>query len=635
MKSLSHVNCRVLLSCSLLIAVGVVLYSSILGYEYVWDDTLLFVDKVSLLNEPLSWELISQPVLFGTSYFRPFVFLSWYVEFQLWGQSSAVSHAIHLVVYILNCLLVYGLARVFLVNCKNHEIRALLAALVYACHPVLIETTAWISGRFDLFVSFFIYLAVLVYFSGLRRGKLLAIGLCFVFALFSKELGVVLPFVIYALWMAKYGVGFSLLNGSKRFLLENKLLVLMFFFILVMYFLLRSQAMGGIYHRGISWFYVTEAYFSDFLPFKAPLFYLYRLMLPFLAGGALHPYEYYWVKPYESLAVIAFTLVAFFILLRGLVRNKKELYWLVLSGVFCLSLVLHIIPLTIGENLGHDRFLSTALAFFVIAVFRPDYANFLIRIKVRPKVASGIVGGCLAFWFALVVLTHQSLLGVWKDEFSLWQESYRVYPDFKPASYNYVYSAIKSGRFDTAEDVLLEISESRGFGVSEQSLYADLLVRKGDPEALRYLEGLDAAIPDFHEDEYPLYMLANFSVTPKQLGGFYSTYSSAMIIFEGDLKSAKELNSVAAWYLDKGETLPLLYQKAAIEYLSGNYEKSHDLLVEISGWHFSHKKNLIAFFETLVEKYCGIKKDDEPCENYVQKNDQWLEIETQLYQARS
>jgi len=80
-KGFSDVRFRVLLSCVLLIGLGLFLYSSILSFEYVWDDTLLFVDKVSLLNEPLSWELVSQPVLFGTSYFRPLVFLSWYAEF--------------------------------------------------------------------------------------------------------------------------------------------------------------------------------------------------------------------------------------------------------------------------------------------------------------------------------------------------------------------------------------------------------------------------------------------------------------------------------------------------------------------------------------------------------------------------
>lgn len=630
MKGFSDVRFRVLLSCVLLIGLGLFLYSSILSFEYVWDDTLLFVDKVSLLNEPLSWELVSQPVLFGTSYFRPLVFLSWYAEFKFWGQSSTVSHAIHLVVYLLNCLLVYGVARIFLESCERRELKSLLAALVYCAHPVLIETTAWVSGRFDLFVSFFMYLAVLIYFSDKVKGKSALVGLFYVCALFSKELGLVFPFIIYALWMAKYGTGSSLLVSTKRFVGENRALLILLVVISVVYLILRSYSVGGIYHREISWFYVSEAYFSDFLPFKALLFYAYRLVLPFLAGGALHPYEYYWTGFHESFLAIAFALMAFVLVVRGLIKNERPIYWLILAGLFCLSLVLHIIPLTVGENLGHDRFLSSGLAFFVIAAMRPDYVGLLTKIKVRRKVAVGIVASCVVFWGAIVAFTHHSFLNVWKNEFSLWQESYRVYPDFKPGTYNYVYSALKSGRLEIAEEVLQEIAEEEGFGVSEQSLYADLLVRKGDPEALRYLEGLEVALPKFHQGEVPIYMITSFHVTPKQLGGFYSTYASALVVFEGDLEKAKEYNDIAAWYLEKGEVLPLLYQRAAIEYLLGNYDEALDKLVVISSWNFAHKEDLVAFFEMLVEKYCSGKESLEPCEQFDQKEAKWLQIEEQL-----
>src|SRR5690606_92307 len=107
-------------------------------------------------------------------------------------------------VYLLNCLLVYGIARIFLQSCERRELKSLLAASVYCAHPVLIETTAWVSGRFDLFVSFFMYFAVLVYFSGGVKGKAVLVGLLYICALFSKELGLVFPFVLYALWMAKF-----------------------------------------------------------------------------------------------------------------------------------------------------------------------------------------------------------------------------------------------------------------------------------------------------------------------------------------------------------------------------------------------------------------------------------------------
>src|SRR5690606_30756277 len=86
------------------------LYAQSLSYGYVWDDTLLFVDKTALVNEPLSWALLSEPVLPGTSYFRPLMLLSMFTEFHLFGQQPAVSHAVNVGIFLINALLVYLLA---------------------------------------------------------------------------------------------------------------------------------------------------------------------------------------------------------------------------------------------------------------------------------------------------------------------------------------------------------------------------------------------------------------------------------------------------------------------------------------------------------------------------------------------
>ena len=280
----------------LVVLVGVLLFYPVLGFQYVWDDSLLFVDKISLLNEPLSWALVSEPVLFGTSYFRPLVFLSWFIEFQLWGQSSSVSHAINLVFYLANSLLVYVLAQQLLsFGERKAVLKPLLASLFYACHPVLIESTAWVSGRFDLFATFFIFLAAIVFLSEKITGwaKILIVSFATLCALMSKELGVVIPVVLFCLWMAKYGVGKPLVLAAREFVVKNRFILLFTILAIAFYFVLRMDAIGSMYHREFNTHYISEAYFSDFLPFKAFLFYSYRIILPFLAGGALHPYESY------------------------------------------------------------------------------------------------------------------------------------------------------------------------------------------------------------------------------------------------------------------------------------------------------------------------------------------------------
>ena len=83
----------------LLLALTWCLYAQSLGFAYVWDDGVIFLDKNDLMTQPLSWGLISQPVLEGTTYFRPVIFLTWFIEFHIFGQNPVISHAINLLLF--------------------------------------------------------------------------------------------------------------------------------------------------------------------------------------------------------------------------------------------------------------------------------------------------------------------------------------------------------------------------------------------------------------------------------------------------------------------------------------------------------------------------------------------------------
>lgn len=85
----------------LIIIVTIVLYYPVFNAGYVWDDNLLFVEKVKLVNEPLSWRILTEPVLPDTTYFRPLIFLTMYIEFHLFGQNPISSHIINLLILIL------------------------------------------------------------------------------------------------------------------------------------------------------------------------------------------------------------------------------------------------------------------------------------------------------------------------------------------------------------------------------------------------------------------------------------------------------------------------------------------------------------------------------------------------------
>ena len=80
---------------SLILLVFIIYYPS-LKNDYVWDDVIIFVDRSFWHSDHNFWYMISQPVLDGTSYFRPLVFATFVAEFKLWGLKPFISHFINI-----------------------------------------------------------------------------------------------------------------------------------------------------------------------------------------------------------------------------------------------------------------------------------------------------------------------------------------------------------------------------------------------------------------------------------------------------------------------------------------------------------------------------------------------------------
>lgn len=556
----------------LLLGLGLLLYGRVLGYGYIWDDIIIFQDRTDLMG-PFSWAVIARPVLPDTSYFRPLVLLTFYLEFWFTKGQPWLSHLVNLSLYLLNVSLVYALARALTARLTG-QVRAglsLLAALLYALHPSISETTIWVVGRFDQMVCLWLLLASLLYVRGQDRPALRwGIPVCFLLALLSKELGIILPGLLFVLYAAGQPVEQGVLKRLGGFLQQEFRLLAAMLLVLGGYFVLRIQAMHQVYHASLSAEYYQQLW-HNLLPLHALAFYVREALLPFATLSILHPMDGYLGQP-ASAYWLAVTLLA----VAGLVTLYwrapawRAVLWLWLGALGALLPVLHLIPLETAGNIGHDRFMTTALAFFALG-----FALMPVqRLQPAQLRLAGLVGGS---WVLLALFTLYTVVPMWQSELKIWAWTYRLYPDSELAKRNYMAALQSSGHIRQLEQLLLEIRQKKhGFDAVDQVNYANLLTAIGNPEALPYFEGIVQVLPKFHEMPDGRARLARgFELQSPDISSLYFGYASALILFKGDLDQAAHYNQVAGWYVLPAQRWPVLYQQRGIIYLRDGPEKLH------------------------------------------------------------
>lgn len=596
-----------IIACLLgLTVLALIIYGQTLGFDYVWDDGLLFLDKTALLNEPLSWKLLSEPVLPGTTYFRPLVFLTLFVEFHIFGQDPAISHAINLAIFIVNIWLIFFVTLKLAQRLSEQQsVRvALLAALLYATHPALTESTSWVSGRFDSLCTLFILLASLVYVCQLRPWlKTSLITLCFLGSLFSKELGAMLIPVLLCLWLSTYNAkenGFW--RSIQQMLIQNCALLTTMLLAFLAYIALRQQAMENIYHNSINAEYIQVAWLN-LLPLEALRFYITQILVPFGNMNPLHPME-----PGHNFALDVLSAILLFLFLVYAAVRKTATAWLVMAALALLAPVLHIVPITIMDNIGHERFLTAPLAFLSIGVsfFLCNlYGEKLDNLAIKPALVAALCG-----WLLLSTWNSYISSASWRNELTLWNWALHKNPESEFARYNYMYGALKMSRLDLVEkEISRQFAADGALSVANQILYANMLIRTGDIEGMRYLEGVLYALPEFHLMPDGKERVDNFTLSAMQMGGAYNDYANSLMVFTGDAAAALEYNKHAEFYLQPSQKIPILYTRVAILHALGRHDEAAAIDQALEPLHHSNKKTLKTAKRQLLTGYCRTKPE--------------------------
>lgn len=197
-------------SCAVVWTATIAAFAPVVANELVnWDDvqTLVANDRYRGLSfEHFRWMFTTN---FGGHY-QPLSWMSFAVDTVVWGGVSALGfHLTNVALHLLTATAFFGVS-VLLIraavpngSAAARYFGATLAAVLFAVHPLRVESVAWATERRDVLSGLFLVLSVLLYLRVCGGGVLkrrrvgFACSLAFyILSLLSKASGVVLPLVL-------------------------------------------------------------------------------------------------------------------------------------------------------------------------------------------------------------------------------------------------------------------------------------------------------------------------------------------------------------------------------------------------------------------------------------------------------
>ncbi len=176
-------------------------YLNTLHHQFVFDDFRVIVNNPFIKD----WKYFS--MLFNSDYFRmsgelsyrPLVTLSYFIDYSLWRLNPLGFHLTNLLLHTFNVLFVYSL----LLKITGKLRFAGISSLFFGIHPVLTETVNSVGFREDLLCATFFMLTVFFYgkmYTAKYKHTWYAIALLsYSLSLFSKEMAISLPLIIFVL----------------------------------------------------------------------------------------------------------------------------------------------------------------------------------------------------------------------------------------------------------------------------------------------------------------------------------------------------------------------------------------------------------------------------------------------------
>ncbi len=413
------------------IALAIAVYINALPNGFVFDDMTTIVHNVHIKDLAKNF-----PAFFSLDYFkiaqaevsyRPIATLSYFLIYALFNLNPLAFHLSSLLLHILNVIGVYVLVDII----RQNKRYSLVAALVFACHPVLTETVNCISYNEDLLATFFYLLALVLYIkAGTKENRpdlpiYVFSFISFFAALLSKEMAITLPVIIflYDVTQKETAKTNGFIKQAVAAIDKQKFYYIGFGLVALFYLVLRFKI---LVNPSESFSHSRAGLLERILFLPDHLFDYIKLVLFPLDLNA----EYSFAYPDRFLAfsnlfsvsvIVAITVGSFFIY-----KRSKGIFFGIWWFIITLLPVSNLIEI---HNPIAERYLYLPLVGFcmVISIFidKMPARSDLAQSKNMARLKYSILIGLLVFYSLVTVARNP----VWTDNFSVWANTVEKSPD--------------------------------------------------------------------------------------------------------------------------------------------------------------------------------------------------------------
>jgi tetratricopeptide (TPR) repeat protein len=559
----------ILISCTLIITLGFVVYANSLSGKFIWDDNNLIKYNTYIKN----WSKF--PALLGTniaagagkkySLYRPLQMITYILDYSFWRFDVRGYHLTNILLHILVGLSIYRLINILFTD----NLLAALCSILFVVHPIHTEAVAYISGRSDPLALLFLLLCFIFYIKYYHTERIsfyILMLLTYILALLSRETSLILPLLLLL-----YHYYFKKKVKSNAFL---SILGIVFVYILLRITVFRDLLAGyntTLLQRIPGFFVAITNYLRIlFLPVDLHMEY----------GNKL----FYFSQPQAMLGIFILLSLMFVIFSK---RNSNKLLSFSLSW-FLISLlpISNLYPL--NAYMAEHWLYIPSIGFFLILA---KLICYIFRDK-NFKLLAGVFAVLLVFFHSYLTIKQNSY---WQEPIIFYERTL-VYNPESPRIYNNLaneYNLI--GKYEKAIALYEKAIELSPAYVDAYNNFAATYRDLGKQEkTIAFFEKAIAINPRYMQT------YINLAITYLRIG----KYEKAIPLYEKAIElnpsSAQTYNNLAVAYnyLGKYEKAIALYEKA-IE-LNPSSAKIYNNLANTYRHQGKYEK-AIALYEKAIE----------------------------------